>query len=73
MQFTRDDIKVLRFPPVQPHAALGSSRCSVLIRGDVLIYKIINTDHWIVRKTLFGRPHRVNSFREAVTWLRLMG
>jgi|GEM_PF-6400561 len=66
-------MKVLRYPPVQPHAALGSSRCSVLIRGDVLIYKIINTDHWNVRKTMFSQPHRVNSFKEAVTWLRLIG
>lgn len=73
MQFSREDMKVHRFPPVQKQAALGASRCSVSIKGDVLIYKILGSDHWRVRKTLFGVSRRVGSLKEAVTWLRLFG
>lgn len=73
MQFSREDMKVIRFPPVQEHAALGSSRCSISIKGEVLIYKILGHDHWRVRKTLFGESRRTGSLKEAVTWLRLLG
>lgn len=73
MQFTREDMKVFRFPPVQEQAALGSSRCSVSIKGEVLIYKILGHDHWRVRKTLFGESRRADSLKGAVTWLRLLG
>lgn len=73
MQFSREDIKITRFPPVQAHAALGTSRCSVSIKGDVLIYRLLGDDHWHVRKTLFGTSRRTGSLKEAVTWLRLLG
>lgn len=73
MQFSREDMKVVRFPPVQEHATLGTSRCSISIKGEVLIYKILNSNHWRVRKTLFGQSRRVSSLKEAVTWLRLLG
>ena len=68
MQFSREDMKVVRFPPVQEHAALGTSRCSISIKGDVLIYKILGADHWRVRKTLFGASRRADSLKEAVAW-----
>lgn len=71
MQFTREDMKVVRFHPKPDHEVLGTSRCSILINDEVLIYKLQGDIRWTARTALSKPGHRFDTLKEAVVWLRL--
>lgn len=71
MQFTREDMKVIRYHPDPDREVLGMSRCSILINNEVLIYKLQGDIRWTARIALSKPRRRFDTLKEAVVWLRL--
>jgi hypothetical protein len=72
MQFTAENMRVIRYRPNTEHELLGLSRCSVLIDNNVLIYKLQGSTTWAARKSIYSTKHHFSTLKEALVWLRLI-